>query len=376
MGVLGDFNQRLVSSLDQEYFEYLRDLGVNWVGISVALYVDDSLDSTVERKYQAIDIPTYRDDELRRLIKELRHHNFQVYLTLAFEDAKKAKDHPYHRSQLGALQDRNDWPWNPDHPDHKRFVQEFWQSYADQAVHFAQIASDEGVSLFSLGTETEGLFRTRELGGQPGGYKRELAEMIKRVRQVFNGKVSYDSHSFAYTPKHPDPEAIRSLWRDLDFDLIGISAYFSPLTDPPETVTSLTKLEAGWKKILTEYLLPLKKEFPDKPIVFLEYLNKTSLYAGYDGPLTDDRPEPNNLLERKLTDRNSNQIDDAMEQQANVHQALFNVIDQEPGLIDGIFFWGEDYWDKSSRYSDEEGVRGKPAQKVIADWYSRKATNE
>ena len=100
MGTYGDFNQNLVKSFDPDYFEYLRGLGANWVGISVALFVDDSLDSTVERKYQGVDVPTYKDDDLRRLIRELRDRGFHVYLTLALEDAGISGTHPYHRSQL------------------------------------------------------------------------------------------------------------------------------------------------------------------------------------------------------------------------------------------------------------------------------------
>ena len=45
-----------------------------------------------------------------------------------------------------------------------RFVREFWNTYTEQAVHFARIAQEEGVRMYSLGTETDRLFRTRSGG--------------------------------------------------------------------------------------------------------------------------------------------------------------------------------------------------------------------
>ena len=82
-----------------DHVEYLRSLHVNWVGLSVALHYDDSLDSTVERVYSAVDVPTFTDDVLRQIIRELRAAGFGVYLTLAFEAEESAR--PVRRWQLG-----------------------------------------------------------------------------------------------------------------------------------------------------------------------------------------------------------------------------------------------------------------------------------
>ena len=81
------------------------------------------------------------------------------------------------------------WPWRPDHPDHERFVAEFWETYTQQAVHFARIAEEEGVRLYSLGTETERLFGTRSGGERwPNHFRAELQEMVRRVRAVYSGR--------------------------------------------------------------------------------------------------------------------------------------------------------------------------------------------
>src|SRR3989338_11257810 len=79
-------NVKGIKTQDEQYFEYLRDLNVNWVGLSVALHVDDSMDATVERVYTGVEIPTFIDEDLERHITHLRKHGFHVYLTLAFED--------------------------------------------------------------------------------------------------------------------------------------------------------------------------------------------------------------------------------------------------------------------------------------------------
>ncbi|HEY4498210.1 MAG TPA: hypothetical protein VJA63_01045 [Candidatus Paceibacterota bacterium] len=378
MGTYGDFNQNLVKSFDPDYFEYLRGLGANWVGISVALFVDDSLDSTVERKYQGVDVPTYKDDDLRRLIRELRDRGFHVYLTLALEDAGISGTHPYHRSQLGLPQeDGSDWPWNENHPDRTQFVSEFWRSYSENAVHFAQIAQEEGVEMYSLGTETEGLFRTRDFNSEKGGFIKEIGSMLSAVRQAYQGKVTYDMHAAAIDGRVYYHQIAKLLWEDINFDVIGISAYFSVLENLPNGDTKVSEFERGWQRIFENYLIPLASKYPDKPLMFLEYSNKTSLYAGYEGEMLENVYEPNNLYERNLVDRNGNSIDDAQEQQANMHQALFNVIARNEGVLDGIFFWGEDFWDKGLGglgywdvgYWDEEGARGKEAEKMISKWY-------
>ena len=176
----------------RDHIAFLHRLHANWVGVSVALHVDDSMDSTVERVYQGVGIPTYTDDALRRIIREFRAAGFGVYLTLAFEahEAERAA-RPVRRWQLGDPGQRDtgvpsddpevfgrilagNWPWRPGHPDHQRFVAEFWETYTAQAVHFARIAEEEGARLFSLGTETERLFRSRSGGYWPNHFRPQM----------------------------------------------------------------------------------------------------------------------------------------------------------------------------------------------------------
>ena len=145
-------NRNAVVNPPDEYFEYLRDLNVNWVGISVALHVDGSMDSTVELDYsESLSIPTFRDETLRALIQKFRSHGFDIYIHIAFEDTNKG-DHPFSRWQMGDplmhTEDANIqaayWPWRTDHPQHQSFITEFWQTYTDCVAHIAELAEEEG----------------------------------------------------------------------------------------------------------------------------------------------------------------------------------------------------------------------------------------
>ena len=174
-GVVDAWNpERSERLIPLDYVAWLQDLRVNWVGISVALHYDDSMDSTVERVYSRDRlIPTFSDQGLRQLIREFKGHGFDVYLTLAFESHEAVRaERPVERSQLGlpvvpswgpAILPEH-WPWLPSHPDHERFVEEFWRTYTNQAVHYAKIAQAEGVGMYSLGTETQSLVRSRSGG--------------------------------------------------------------------------------------------------------------------------------------------------------------------------------------------------------------------
>ena len=227
----------------------------NWVLISVGLHYDDSMDSTVSRETSRDrNVPTWRDDSLRQVIRELREHGFKVYVTLAFEahEAETAA-RPVSRHLLGdpapphtggAPPDEGwrgqispeNWPWRPDHPDHERFVREFWQTYTEQAVHLARIAGDEGVALYSLGTETDRLFRSRpdpddparpESGYMHNDFGDELRDMVGQVRAVYSGRLTYDMHANVLI--HADHHGIGSgaghLWEDLDLDIVGVSGW-------------------------------------------------------------------------------------------------------------------------------------------------------
>ncbi len=373
----------------QSYIDWLKKLHVNLVGFSVSLHYEDSMDSTVERLYTGDTVLTYSDDAIRQFIREFKQHGIDTYLTLSFEseDAENSS-RPVLRWQLGDSGEPQtgvppddpdvfvrilpeNWPWNPNHPDHKRFVAEFWKTLTDQAVHFARIAEEEGVPIFSLGTETDRLFlRTRTGDSWPNDFRQELQNMVRRVREVYSGLLTYDMHYSALTFDEPGAGYV---WEDLGLDIVGVSAYFEMADSPPTSVISVEDFEKRYEEVFQKYLKPLAERNPGRPIVFLEYGTIDTL----EGPAS---PGATDFRAFVFEDRDGNGLDDGRENQANMYQALINTMARYPGLVNGILWteswvasdelWAE-YWAGRRHWN----VRDKLSEDVVrlaheswADW--------
>ena len=360
-----------------DYIAWLQSLHVNWVGLSVALYYDDSTDSTVERASPSAEVSTFSDTVLRQLIREFRAHEIHVYLTLYFNDSKAATSaRPARRWQLGEPSQPSDiapefWPWRPDHPDHQRFVAEFWATYAQQAVHFARIAEEEGVELYSLGTETDRLFQTRSGGALANDFGQELRAMVDRVRAVYSGLLTYDMHYDALITADFYGPGSAYLWEDLDLDIVGISAWFPLVDSRPSTVLSVTDLQASYEQIFQQYLVPLADRNPGRPIIFLEY-------GALDTIETPEAPDDTSVAYQPpvFIDADGNGLDDGRETQANIYQALFNTMAQHPDVLNGVFFWdnwitSEEIWTHEGFWEGTRsfGIRCKPAEEVVRRAY-------
>ena len=372
-----------------DYVQHLEDLHVNWVGISVALHYDDSMDSTVERAYSPdLNVPTFSDAALRQLIREFRQHDFDVYLTLSFEGHEaSAAERPVQRWQLGDPGEPDTgapfhdplhapailpehWPWRPSHPDHDRFVREFWETYTQEAVHFARIAQQEGARMYSLGTETDVLFRTRSTGSYfVNNFGRELGTMVNRVRAVYHGLLTYDMHYFAITDDFY-AGVWDHLWEDLDLDVVGLSAWFNLAETPPSTVMSVDRLRQEYERVFQDHLVPLAADNPGRPIVFTEYgaidtIQGPAEPAGF--------PE---MAEFVFSDMNGDGVDDGRETQANIFQAFFEIMDRHPGVVYGAFFWdnwiaGNQDWEQNWTAERNYDIRNKPAGEVVRTQYGR-----
>ena len=358
-----------------DYIEWLKRLNVNLIGLSVELTYQDSMDSTVERAANS-----FSDDVLRQFIREFRAHDIQVYLTLAFNDqeaGESARPAPRwllgdHRACCGALPEY--WPWDPDHADHPRFVAEFWETYTREAVHLARIADAEGVRLYSLGTETDRLFRTRSGGYFITDFGQELRSMVDRVRAVYGGLLTYDMHYDVL--RNPDfyGPGQEHLWNDLDLDVVGVSAWF-PVTDSrPSSVTSAASLRAKYDQIFQDYLVPLSGRNPGRPVVFLEYGAMDMVEA--PGAPDDPAGYPPYIF----ADANGNGLDDGRETQANMYQALLDTMDSHPGVLNGVFWWdnwiaGDELWGEYWAGRRAFAIRGKPSEEIVRSVYARTATN-
>lgn len=384
-----------------DYLEWLADVYVDWVQVSVSLHYDDSMDSTVEREYTDVVVPTYSDAALRQILREFRDNGVSVYLTLAFEAREaEAAERPVQRWQLGdpappetggvppgdpavfgTVLPEN-WPWRPDHPDHEQFTAEFWETYTQQAVHFAGIAEEEGVLLFSLGTETDRLFRSRPAVDpyMSNDFGDELREMVARMRAVYRGRVTYDAHIDTLIHFHHfgRGSAVGHLWEDLDLDVVGLSGWFQLTEEAPPSVMSVQELERSYERIFRDYLVPLADRNPGRAVVFLEYGAMDVVEAPVEP--SDWSREGERFV---FSDLDGNGLDDGREQQANIFQALFNTMERYPGVLNGAFFWNNwiasdamwneirrdgsywEHWAGERQFS----FRRKPAEEIIRTAY-------
>ena len=261
---------------------------------------------------------------------------------------------------------------------------EFWQTYGDSAVHFARIAEDEGVALYSLGTETDRLFRTRpdpddpsrpESGYMHNEFGDELRDLVNRVRAVYSGRLTYDMHANAlvYADFHGVGSGAGHLWEDLDLDIVGISGWF-PLTEtPPTTVLGVPELQASYEAIFREHLVPLAGRNPGRALVFTEYGSIDVVEAPAD-PSSGARHAEWKVLE----DADRNGLDDGEEVQANIFEAFFSASARFPGIVNGAFFWDnwiatDAMWAGYWRDRRSFAFRGKLAEAVVRDAYVRLA---
>ena len=377
------------------FVEYLRGVHVDWVGLSVGLHIEGSIDSTVERLYSSdLDVPTFTDDALRQIMREFRAHGFDVYLTLAIESFENLTDtsaeHPLKRWQLGDPGDAEAgvpldhvycpecawpirpeyWPWRPSHPEHERFVAEFWESYTQQAVHFARIAQEEGVRMYSLGTETDRLFRTRsDERYWVNDFRRELGTLVERVRAVYSGLLTYDMDNEGFTDEFFEAGSTH-LWADLDLDVIGASAWFPLADSPPSEVMSVESLRREYDRLFRDHFMRVAALNPGRPIVFLEYATTDTV----ESPANPAAYPENGMV--VFSDTNGNGLEDGQEVQDNMYRALFETMEAYPGLVYGAFFWdtwittSEGGWSSPLMYR-AYSFRGKLSEGTVREWYDR-----
>ena len=354
----------------QEYWDFVDSLSVNWVGISVALFYDESTDPIVKRKYTGVGIPTFSDDVLRALIRAFRSRGIDVYVTLAFENESQEGSVAPPRWLIGQPWLELDftaeqWPWLPDHPDHESFVSQFWASYTENAVHIARIAGEEGASLFSLGTETDRLFRTRMEGPWVTDFRDEIQTMVAEVRNVFGGLITYDQTYSTLIETDFWGLGNRMLWRDGGFDVIGLSAYFRLVNSQPNSVMSVAALQARWEVVLRDLLQPEHQANPSRPIMFTEFGYVSDIRAPWNPTIEEFQP-------KAFVDTNGNLLDDGEEVQANIIEAFFRALDAYP-IVDAAFLWdhatdadAEIEYESSLRSTR---VRGKLAEEIVRMFY-------
>lgn len=331
-----------LSNIPDEWLDWARDVNANWVGISILLSVSDTSDSTVSAEYSWGEwgAPTFTDQQLSALIGPLREHGFNVYMTLALDtypweaNPAGAFGNPNPDSYWGGI-DHSEWRWNPSHPEHETFLAEFFETYTQQAVHFAEIAEREGVSLFSLGNEMPDLFNVVASPTNGPGYRDELVSMVDAVRAVYDGQLTYNQFHGVLEQygRQGWPLDRDQLWEVLGLDVIGLSWYMQLVDRVPTEVLGVPVLEQAWREIYEELLVTLADRHPDLPVMLTEFGYVNSIVAPYN-------PNIASFLPMCFEDGDGDGDHDGNQTRANALAAFFNVADEYPGIVDGVFLWG------------------------------------
>ena len=193
--------------------------------------------------------------------------------------------------------------------------------------------------------------------------------MVDRVRAAYSGLLTYDMHYSAYQNDWFAPGSWH-LWEDLDLDVIGASAWFPLVDEPPTTVMSIDSLRSAYERIFRDHLMPMAARNPGRPIVFLEYAAPDVVQAP---AAPASYPENPNIV---FVDTNGNGIEDGAEVQDNMYRALFEVMNAHPGLMYGAFFWdtwirsSENLWGAPRPYRTYSFV-GKLSEHAVREWYDR-----
>lgn len=211
--------------------------------------------------------------------------------------------------------------------------EENWQilerSYQKFIMAYASLAQETNADAFCIGTELEQFVSHR-----PGYW----TQLIKKIRSVYNGRLTYAANwdEYGRTP----------FWEELDF--IGIDAYF-PLSDAK--TPTVEQLRKGWQPH-KEKIRSLSVE-KNKPIIFTEYGYRSNNYTAKKPWLVDHSQDDVNL-----------------EAQTNATKAIFEEFWKEDWFAGGfVWKWFIDH-EKAGGVNDNRFTpQNKPAQEVIKRFY-------
>lgn len=297
----------------------LHLLGVDWIALSpfafqpgagadaIAGY-DEASDSYVHRRGPSV------DSALTREIAEAHRRSMHVLM----------KPHIWSH-------DFGNGEWHgtirqSDSIAHRRW----WRSYCAYILHYARLSERTGCEVFCLGVELE-----RQTLEHPD----EWRGLIRDVRQIYHGKLTYAAHwEREYWQL--------AFWDNLD--IVGLNAYFPvPLGDEASAEEIATALAPRFDSAaaLAQRL--------GRPLWFTE--------AGY-------RAERGTL--REPWRENSGVYDPDL--QARAIEGMMRAVDQQPGIV-GVFLWKAFTSPEGARAAGEDSTflfRDRPSEAVVRRWYA------
>lgn len=231
------------------------------------------------------------------------------------------------------------------------YWKEWFDSYTKGMEYFADLAQRAGIDALMIGAECEGT------EGQNGYWE----NLIEKVRGIYTGPITYE---FTFMSRRRwNLEWLKNV------DFLSYS-YYPPAQSRQPGFIGVEKPDADALPTPTveemkEYLLPRKERiksiierFDNMPILFTEFGMRSAHACSMN---------PNNYLWDTRYDG---------EEQANYMQAAFETFTDIPGWM-GMLWWK---WDETQirpqYHGDPNGdrgftIQGKPAEKVMRDWYTK-----
>ncbi|MBI4481422.1 MAG: hypothetical protein HY652_00890 [Acidobacteria bacterium] len=204
----------------------------------------------------------------------------------------------------------------------------WFSSYEQFILHYALLADEEGVDMLCIGTELVQATLT---------HPAEWRQLIGKIRHLYRGPLTY-----AANWGHEFEEM--SFWDELDF--LGLDNYYPIANGAGDNLDQLVR---GAEKS-AQAIEGVQQRF-GKPVLFTEVGFRSAVGSG--------------------TGRVGNQARVDLRRQAECFEAIFRVFWDRPWFR-GAYWWK---WFSDPTHGnprdDDFTFRGKPAEKVLADWYGR-----
>jgi len=205
---------------------------------------------------------------------------------------------------------------------------QFEKNYEEFILHYAQLAQNEHIELFCIGTELNLFVQNRSKYWQ---------SLILKIKAIYSGKLTYASNWDSYT--------VPLFWKDLDY--IGIDAYF-PLAHA-QTPT-IERLNQAW--LPTKLALEKYSKKTQKSIIFTEYGYRSIDYSTKEPWDSDIKGAYNDLA------------------QQNALRSLFITFWTEPWFAGGFLWkWFDNHAVAGGNKHTGFTVQNKSTEKTVKEFY-------
>lgn len=301
---LGLYAKDPAHSYESEIKE-IKETGADHVSLVVSWYQKDIHAAEIYPRWERVsDFETVSDSKIVQVIRQAHRVGLKVFLfpILRIEERKE-------KEWRGSLEPRDAGEW--------------LTSYRGFTLHYARLAAENGVELFSVGSELCSMENNLKF------WKKLIAE----IRLFYSGKLLYSANWDHY-------KKIK-FWEDLDY--LGLNGYYELADGSSPTIHEITK---KWWEIEND--ITSWQERHRKKIIFTE-IGYPSMDGGCRKPWDYTREAEVDLQEQALC-----------------YEAFFLSWKNRSGLA-GVYFWN--WYGQGGENDRTYTPRGKPAEEVLTKWF-------